>query len=161
MEQIEEWCRAGLIAARRKSKTGDLVPVDAADFAANRINFAKGMIGRAPVEPELLFLSRSDITQLCTPTVSDAPTTDESDAKVDRYPGRPSVKHQIMSRLCARAEEGLLHSKLAEEARELLAWANLNCAEEKGLPGTAKVVENQIRKKYKELKPHRQTVHAA
>jgi hypothetical protein len=65
MEKIDGWCKAGRITAKRRSKTGDLVLVDPAEFTANKINFEKGTIGRSPAEPEQLFLNRDDTINLC------------------------------------------------------------------------------------------------
>jgi hypothetical protein len=70
MEKITDWCTEGRIACKRKSKTGDLVLVDPAEFAANKINFEKGMIGRSPAEPEQLFLNRDDTVNLCAPSAA-------------------------------------------------------------------------------------------
>jgi hypothetical protein len=65
MEKINDGCETGRIAGKRRSKTGDLVLVDLAEFTANKIYFEKGMLGRSPAEPEQLFLNREDAINLC------------------------------------------------------------------------------------------------
>jgi hypothetical protein len=79
MEKISDWCKAGRIAAKRRSKTGDLVLVDSAEFRANKINFEKGTIGRSPAETEQLFLNRDDTINLLAPSTP-APTKDRESA---------------------------------------------------------------------------------
>jgi hypothetical protein len=57
-----------------------------------------------------------------------------------------------MNMFRTRAENGLMCSTLAAEAWELWQWTQDTYPQEKGLPGSARVVENQIRGKYNELK---------
>jgi hypothetical protein len=69
-----------------------------------------------------------------------------------RYPGRPSVKLSVLSKLRARATEGSLSETLADEAQHLLRWAHEQLAGKDGLPTTKKAVENQIRDEFRRLR---------
>ena len=68
----------------------------------------------------------------------------------DRYPGRPSVKAAILQELEHRFNAAGLEETVVAQSRALSEWAA------KTYPGkqtpTPKVVENQIRRIFKELK---------
>jgi hypothetical protein len=71
--------------------------------------------------------------------------------QLGRYPGRPSIKSAILTKLHERAAAKLLSDTLAAEARWLLDWAHKTFFGEPGLPSTSKVVENQIRDEYRKF----------
>jgi hypothetical protein len=102
---------------------------------------------------DLIELSTADVIEVLTggedekktiPTAAREPSS--------RYAGRPSVKPSIITKLRARAAEGSVCEKLADEAGYLLRWAHEECAGQDGLPSTQKVVENQIRDEFRRLR---------
>lgn len=70
----------------------------------------------------------------------------------ERYPGRPSVKPAILQKLKDRADAGEMAQSLADEARQLLAWATETYQGQPGVPSKSTSIENQIRATYRELR---------
>jgi hypothetical protein len=71
----------------------------------------------------------------------------------DLYPGRPSIKPQILEKWRERAAAKLDCDTLAAEARWLYDWAQGSFVSVPGLPSTPRVIENQIRTEYRNLHP--------
>ena len=89
-----------------------------------------------------LRLSREDVEKLAT-------------AATDRFPGRPSLKKTILVELRRRIEKRSESDKVSAEAKYLFEWVCEKYPNLPGLPGTALVVENQIREPYHRLRAER------
>lgn len=98
-------------------------------------------------------VDREWLIQFCSKQGWEEPFFWRSEARdTDRYPGRPSIRRAIVQKLEDRANSGQIADSLAEEARQLLAWAEESYRGDPGVPGKAASIENQIRDRYRELK---------
>ncbi len=111
-----------------------------------------------------VFILRQDVTSVVEgapfPPRSVMPPASNSPAakgrgpsnQSDRFPGRPSVKSEIIKKIKERAAAAELLASLAGEARWLYNWAHTELGAERGIPSTVRTVENQIREYYRQAK---------
>ena len=107
-------------------------------------------------------LSRVDVEALPRPATA-GPTEEPPQAErpatglSERWPGRPSLKTEILDKLNERSRDGSMLDSLAGEARWIFNWSRDAHRGREGRPSTPKVIENQIRDEYNRLKRHAAT----
>jgi hypothetical protein len=100
-------------------------------------------------------LLRADVERLVAATVKVAPEAEPAaiaeQIESERYPGRPSVKRQIVAKMQERFAAGEACGSLADEARWLMQWAQDEFPDDTSAPTKPASVENQIRKEFRRL----------
>jgi hypothetical protein len=152
---FDEWEEADPNALRRAdSQWGD-------EFGATGTNGGRETIvlcgdDVVAVWPRLVITESGEIAPPLEGTRVPEPSTADNNRgpihHVDRFPGRPSVKQDIVRKLNERVATENLCDSLNGEAKWLYEWAHNELRSEKGLPSSVHTVENLIRKEYRRAK---------